>query len=78
MSSPTKVDNEEQAPLLSETHLYCNGNTPHEEEGHERHVEHGDRQLYGVRLWLAIGFPYLALLLVAMGKETRRDLCPIG
>ncbi|KAK8128802.1 drug:H+ antiporter-2 [Apiospora sp. TS-2023a] len=68
MPSNMKADEDEQAPLLSETRLYCNGNTPHDEEGHE---EHEDGQLHGVRLWLAIGFPYLALLLVAMGKETR-------
>ncbi|KAK7957935.1 drug:H+ antiporter-2 [Apiospora saccharicola] len=58
-----KADEDEQAPLLSETHLYCNGNTPHDEEGHEGHE---DGQFHGVRLWLAIGFPSLALLLVAM------------
>ncbi|KAK8054724.1 MFS multidrug transporter [Apiospora phragmitis] len=60
MSSNMTADNEEQAPLLFETHLCCNGNTPQEEEDHE------DRKLNGVHLCLAIGFPYLALLLVAM------------
>ncbi|KAK8085550.1 hypothetical protein PG997_006821 [Apiospora hydei] len=55
-----KANNEEQVPLLSETHLYGNGNTSREEEDHE------DRQLHGVHLCLA------------MGKETRRGLCPDG